>query len=166
MNKLEWKLLKVWTVKKISWTYFYEVSSEFVFEINYHWKLYNVEINKYFKTDFWSIPKLFHSFLNKNWWNSYILHDYLYLLWWFCVEDSHEYIQVTRKEADKLLDTSLKNEWASFLERLIIRTWLFLWWFIAWNKYRDTIDSNFKYFIRSLLRKSFEENEKERKEWK
>lgn len=94
------------TLRKISWTKFFEVDEPFTFETS----MWNIIIQTWFRTDFWSIPQVLWFFFNPTKYVAYILHDYLYT--YKKVWDSF----ITRLQADDLLFYTLDYEGCEFPE--------------------------------------------------
>ena len=129
-------LHKNWLLQKIPRSNKWRVETEFVWFIDYKTKKEYVEIHKWFKTDFGSIPKILQGIFNPTRYISYILHDYLYSDFWHIKKQESEwviYLNYTRKDADKILREALKVEWASFIERWLIYIWVRIWW---WKHYK------------------------------
>jgi len=124
-------LCKNWLLEKIPRSNFWKVETEFVWFIDYQTKKEYVEIHKWFKTDFWSIPKFLQNIFSPTRYLAYILHDFLYSKNGRIKEkvyDWEKYISYTRKQADKILREAMKVEWASFLERWLVYIWVRIWW--------------------------------------
>jgi len=129
-------LHKNWLLKKIPRSNKWKVETEFVWFIDYNTKKEYVEIHKWFKTDFGSIPKLLQNIFSPTEYISYILHDYLYSKNWCVKEKVYDWeihLNYTRKFADFILIEALKVEWASKIERLFIYLWVRLFW---WKYYK------------------------------
>ena len=116
-----------------------------------------IKIDKWFITDFWSIPAIFFSF-NKTKYISYILHDFLYSLkykiykielkkektkikWkktlkFLDVYDLKE-TEIDKKWADNILYDMLKYEGMSDLWIKLVKIWLTIWGWFNFRK-RDT----------------------------
>ena len=112
---------KNWLLKKLPRTDLFEVREEFSWWVDYDNKLNNIMVPKWFKTNFWSIPRTLRVFFSPTKYISYILHDWLY----------YNSIFFTRKEADKILLEALNVEWASKIEKFFIYSGvrIFGWYF-------------------------------------
>lgn len=127
------KRLKEGTVRKVSWSKYWIVQESFFWLLDYGEKYWWCVIaEKWFKTDYGSIPRILWWIFNPTKYNIYILHDAMYQekvkfhIW------ESEYEVITREEADKILLEWLKYEWAWFIERYCIYIWVRIWWWIAW----------------------------------
>ena len=121
-------LQRNWLLQKIPRSNKWKVETEFVWFIDYNTKKEYVEIHKWFKTDFGSIPKFLQNIFNPTRYISYILHDYLYSKNWCIKSKVTISVNYTRKDADLILLEALKVEWASFIERWLIYLWVRIWW--------------------------------------
>ena len=149
-------LKKNWLLQKIPWTDYWIVKEEFIWFVNYETKLSYIIIPKWFRTNFWSIPKLLQIIFSPTKYLAYVLHDYLYskkariilsdkidsfdkeinsLHVSFENWDKTEiYTIPNRKFADKTLREAIKVEWWIFLERFFIYLWVRMFWFLKFNK--------------------------------
>ena len=127
-------LHKNWLLKKIPRSNKWKVETEFVWFIDYNTKKEYVEIHKWFKTDFGSIPKFLQWIFSPTKYLAYILHDYLYSKNWCIKSKVTISVNYTRKDADLILRKALKVEWASKIERLFIYLWVRLFWWIKYKK--------------------------------
>ena len=134
-----------WTLKKVSWTKFFKVQSQYVFHLyNNNSLIATITVPEWFLTDFGSIPSIFF-FFDKTRYISYILHDYLYsLLWNVVFKDKIRW--VSRREADFILNLWLKSEWMNTIWTTIVDLWLLLWGYYNYKVHKleiKNIISNF-----------------------
>lgn len=127
------KRLKNWTVRKVSGTPFWEVDEPF-FWLQHYNDAWMIVVEKWFKTNFWSVPRLLWWIFNPTRYNSYVIHDKAYDQKMIYNSSSREFRLLTRKECDDMLYDWLKYEWAGFIERWAIYLGVRLWWWVAWNK--------------------------------
>ncbi len=145
-------LNKNWLLQKEPWGKQWEIKDEFIWYVNYKTKLSYIIIPKWFKTDFWSIPKFIQNIFSPTKYVGYILHDYLYvssskimisnngetfdkeiskLRVSFEYKDKEKiYAYPNRKFADKVLKEAIKVEWAWVIERNLIYIAVRLFWFL------------------------------------
>ncbi len=123
------KLHKNGTLLKKSWTKYWIVQEEFT------WKIDNcddtgeyISVPKWFKTDFWSIPMIFHIFFSPTKYLSYILHDYWYSKGILHHKNTTKTTSMTRKQVDRQLLLCLKYEWMSFIGRWLIYISVRVFW--------------------------------------
>lgn len=114
-----------WLLRKIPNTDLFSVWESFIWYMDYESKTDRIVVKKWFKTNFWSIPRLLRIFFNPTRYVSYILHDRGY---------SKLNKKYSRKEIDLMLLEALYVEWASFIERFSIYYWLRVGWWVAWRK--------------------------------
>lgn len=118
------KLFKNGTLsKEIGSDDVFEVQETFVWYIDYNKKSTYFTVNKGFKTNFGSIPKIMQIFFTPTKYLSYILHDATYTKGMYLSEEIWDKIyrySLTRKECDKILLEGLKVEWAWYIERNMI----------------------------------------------
>lgn len=149
-------LKKNWLLQKIPWSNYWIVKEEFIWFINYETKLSFVIIPKWFKTNFWSIPKIIQNIFSPTKYLAYVLHDYLYSKDSKIIISDHMdsfdkeihslrvlfeennnpkiYAKPNRKFADKILIEAIKVEWWIFIERFFIYLWVRIFWFLKFNK--------------------------------
>ena len=128
------KLKQNWLLKKIPNSDLFEVRQEFVWYLDYDNKKEYVVVPKWFRTNFWSIPRFLRFFFNPVDYVSYILHDYLYSKNSFiCVWD-YQGRQPTRKEVDYMLLEALNVEWAWTIEKALVYFWVRRFWFLFFKK--------------------------------
>ena len=143
------RVYRNWDLKKIPWTNYFIITSPFVWSCDE----YIIRVDKWFITDFWSIPSIFFNF-NRTKYISYILHDYLYSLKCkvYKISKKEENLKMKKKKgkqtlsfsdkfslvetdidkiwADNILYKMLKYEWMSDLWIKIVKIWLTIWgWF-------------------------------------
>lgn len=125
---------KYWTVEKVVGTNLWEVDKPFIWLIDYEkpsgWA---VVLEKWFRTDYGSIPRVLWLFLSPTKYNAYLIHDKLYSTHYFTHIASWTKKSITRIEADKLLIKILEYEGASFFEKLFIYAGVRIGWFWWWN---------------------------------
>ena len=130
------QILKNWSLKKIIWTKYFEITDDYIFRL-YYWKeKYIIIIPVSFLSDFGSIPAIFFNF-DKTRYISYLLHDYLYSYIWKIMLDTND-TELLRWElwemvydqefADDILISWLETEWMNRAWRKTIALWLFIWW--------------------------------------
>lgn len=125
-----------WLLQKVSFDFF-EVSTEFIWYLDYDSKNIFVIVPKWFQTNFGSIPRIIRFIFTPTRYVWYILHDYMYTKWVkLQYQDNNEYVEVTydRKTADKILREAIKVEWAWFIERNLIYLGVRLWGFLHFKK--------------------------------
>jgi hypothetical protein len=127
-------LKKNWLLRKIPRSKYWRVEEEFVWFLDYESKKEWVEIHKWFKTDFGSIPKILQNIFNPTKYLAYILHDFLYSKEWVIRSKNWNIINYTRKEADLILLEALRVEWASIFERLFVYLGVRLGGFLFFKK--------------------------------
>lgn len=118
------ELKQNWLLKKLPNSDLFEVREEFVWYLDYSTKKEYVVIPRWFRTNFWSIPRILRFFFNPVQYISYLLHDYWYsknafICWW-----KYEARNFTRAEADMILLEALNVEWAWTLEKFCIYFWV------------------------------------------
>lgn len=126
------KLHKNWSLIKIWWTKKWIIDKSFIYYIDREKKTYFVEIEKWFETDFWSIPKILQNIFSPTKYISYLLHDKLYnspIIFNWITEKF-----ITRKQVDQILIAWLNIEWANFLEKICIYIWVRIWGWLFFNK--------------------------------
>jgi len=126
-------LHKVWFLEKIN-KYDYKITEEFVWFLNYENKKEAVIVEKWFITNFWTIP-----FFCKNYLNykslSYVLHDYCYSKEArIILINSWIKINITRYEADIILFNSLWVEWMIIYKRVLIFIFVRIFWIFFYQK--------------------------------
>jgi len=127
--------LKNWTVSKISWTSLWKVEKSFYWLIDYYdMDQWMIIANKWFMTNYGSIPRILRPIFDPTRYNSYVLHDSAYGFHRAYSPILKRYSPITRKEADLALLEWLAYEWAGFWERLIIYFWVRVGGWVAWNK--------------------------------
>ena len=114
-----------WLVKHIPKSKYWIVEDSFIWYVDYKNKEWKIEVPKWFKTDFGSIPFFLRCFLNPTKYISYIAHDWCY---------SKLNLQYNKIESDLILLEALEVEWASFIERYFIFMWVSIFWWIVWLK--------------------------------
>lgn len=115
------ELMQNGTVLKQINTNLWEVEEPFIWFIDYQQKKWQITVQKWFETDFGSIPRIFWSLFNPTEWVSYILHDYLYSTKWiFYDESSWKFCAINRKQVDAILKEALQIEWCSKIKASII----------------------------------------------
>ena len=125
------ELNKNWTLMKISWTDKFIVQESFLWYLNYEKKEYYVEVEKCFKSDFWSIPKILQSIFNPTKYIIYLAHDKIYKFpfvkssMWGWLYSSR---MLSRKECDLILLEWLKVEKSKLIERYCIYIWVRIFW--------------------------------------
>ena len=122
------KIHKNWLLRKIPWTDLFEVQESFIFYLDHKNKQGKITIPKGFKTNFWSIPRLFRPFLNRTKYIAYILHDYLWskkavIRFW------KESIAPAFKQSNEILKEAMEVEWSNIIERNLVYLWLQYSWF-------------------------------------
>lgn len=143
------ELIKNWGLKKIPWTKYWKINTEFVWYLDYKNKKQHIIVPKGFKTDFGSIPRWLWFIFNPTQYISYIKHDYLtnqkweiinddwtITTWkWKIVDENWEEIPYTRWTADKILIEWLDVEWAWVLTKIWVYIWVSLWtiWYYIFN---------------------------------
>lgn len=120
-------------LKKIPNSDLFEVVEQFVWYIDYTNKKELIIIPKWFKTNFWSIPRLLRFFFNPVQYISYILHDYCYSKNSFITRWIYKR-EIKRKEGDMILLESLNIEWAWTIEKLFIYIWVRRFWWLNFRK--------------------------------
>ena len=103
------------------------VMSDFIFYIDYGTKKEYVKVEKWFETNFWSIPIFIKPFLNPTAYISYIMHDYLYSIEAKIHTNEWEDYAPTRQLADELLREWIKIEWWTLLIRTCVYYGVRLW---------------------------------------
>ena len=139
------ELIKNWTLRKIDWTENWEVDEEFLWKLS-NW--YFVQINKWFISNFWSIPQFLWIFFDPTRYIWYLLHDQLYTNP-YCFkriesENTTYFKKLTRRECDLCLIESLYLEWCPFFERLYILIWVRIWGWLFFNKNNKKINKKNK----------------------
>ena len=121
-------------LKKLPNSDLFEVREEFIYYLDYSTKKEYVVIPRWFRTNFWSIPKVLRFFFNPIQYISYLLHDYWYSKNSFiCVWDFRAR-NFTRKEADMILLEALNVEWAWTIEKLFIYIWVRIFGWLHFKK--------------------------------
>ena len=124
---------KYGTVQKIVGTNLWEVDKPFIWLIDYDKpKGWMIVLEKWFRTDYGSIPRVLWWLFDKTKYNAYIVHDKLYATHYF-INSSWEKKRISRIEADKLLIKILEYEGAWFFEKLFIYAGVRIGGFIWWN---------------------------------
>ena len=119
-------------VRKIPNSKYWTISSDFVFYIDYLNKDGKITVPVWFTTDFGSIPFPMSIFIDPTRCVSYVLHDYLYS--WGKIERLElPDEKPNRTECDNILDMALEVEGMWVVKRKIVRIWLFLFWWVAFN---------------------------------
>jgi len=126
-----------WLLEKIPGSRYWKVQKEFVWYIDYEQKgtkyikyssdirvLNRIIVNKWFKTDFGSIPQFLWIFFDKTKYISYILHDYLI-----------SKTNIERIVCDQVLIDAMALEWAWRIERFFIYIWVRIWSFFGIGRY-------------------------------
>lgn len=113
-----------WLLKKLPNSDLFEVREEFIWYLDYSTKKEYVVIPRWFRTNFWSIPRLLRFFFNPVQYISYLLHDYGYSKNAFICIWEYEAREFTRKEADMILLEALNVEWAWIIEKFCIYIWV------------------------------------------
>lgn len=117
------RLLRNWTLIKLSWTNLFELDRKFERLIDYENMKGKIKVKKWFKTDFWSIPKFLRWYFNPTQYLAYILHDNLYSrLYEIYIVDKNEY-DIQRKFADDIMREALKVEGMKKVDRFLIWKW-------------------------------------------
>ncbi len=117
------KLLRNGTLTKESGTNIFEVAKSFLWLIDYENKKWKIKVKKWFKTDFWSIPKFLRWYFNPTKYLAYILHDNLYSrLYEIYIVDKNDY-NIQRKFADGIMREALKVEGMNRSDRYIVWKW-------------------------------------------
>ena len=150
-------LQKNWLVQKIPWTNNWVVQEEFIWYLNYETKLSYIIIPKWFKSNFWSVPRLLRWIVSPTEFIWFVSHDFLY--------SKNAYIEIHLKEwsenifdcpelknmckvqanwkiyaipdrlfADKTLDKQIIVEKWSFYKRLLIYLAVRLFWWRHFKK--------------------------------
>ncbi len=127
-------LKKNWLLRKLPRSKNWIVNDTFIWYLDYDTKKEFVEIYKWFKTDFGSIPKILQSIFSPTKYLAYILHDFLYSKNWIIKDINWKNIAYTRKIADQILREAMKVEWASFLERWLVYLGVRLGGFLFFKK--------------------------------
>lgn len=135
------KILINWDLKKIIWTKYFIVSSDFLFLLIIYWKKYHIRVPKWFITDFGSIPPIFF-FFDKSRYISYILHDFLYSLIWQTISINW-ILEYDKNIADEILVAWLKAEWMIESGQVLVLLWVSIWWKPYYKKRNEEI-SNLK----------------------
>lgn len=101
MQKFTTALKNNGTLRKVNWTNEWIVEDPFVWYIDYldHSK-WEIVIQKGYKTDFWTIPRILRPIFNPTAHLAYVLHDYVY-----------EYKTYSRKDSDLIMAQALIAEW-------------------------------------------------------
>jgi len=114
-----------WLLKKIPNTKYFEVRESFIWLLDYSNKKEKIIILKWFKTDFWTIPRLLRIFFNPTRYISYVLHDWGY---------SKYNVKYSRKQIDLMLLEALNVEWASMIEKSLVYLGVRMFWWIKYKK--------------------------------
>lgn len=126
---------KYWTVEKVVGTNLWEVDKPFIWLIDYDRKeWYAVTLEKGFRTDYGSIPRVLWMFLNPTKYNAYLIHDKLYATHYVTHLMTWVRKHISRLEADKILIQILEYEGATTLEKLVIYAWVRIGGWVWWNK--------------------------------
>lgn len=129
------EIIKNWSLKKVIWTKYFEITDSYIFRL-FYWKVnYKIEVPVLFLSDFGSIPAIFFNF-DKTKYISYLLHDFLYsYIWEIIVDDDSDLflcelweLLYNQKLADEILIAWLDIEWMNKPWRIIISLWLLIWW--------------------------------------
>ena len=141
MKRLKFKsAVRLWVnglLQKVPWTKYWLIKSSFVWYIDYYYKehkyifekgdqefiLNKIIVPVWFKSDFWSIPRIFWLFFDKTKYVWFLLHDYLY---WNKLYN--------RLVSDEILYKALLVEWASKIEATAIYIGVRIGWWLAYNK--------------------------------
>ena len=121
-------------LKKLPNSDLFEVREEFIYYLDYSTKKEYVVIPRWFRTNFWSIPRLLRFFFNPVQYISYLLHDYWYSKNAFISIWEYEARDFTRKEADMILLEALNVEWAWWFEKFCIYFWLRIFGWLNFKK--------------------------------
>lgn len=125
--------LKNWTVSKIWGTPYWIVDDDFIWYLDYGNKDWDcVIVEKWFRTDYWSIPRLLWAIFDKTEYNSYIIHDKMYSTQMKYHIGRNEFELISRSEADMILLEGIAYEWAWFFERLFIYLWVRIGGWYSW----------------------------------
>ncbi len=125
--------LKNWTVSKVWWTNYWIVDESFIWYLDYEdKKWWCIIAEKWFKTDYWSVPRILWSIFDKTKYNMYCLHDKMYSTQMKYHIWNKEFELLTRYEADMILLEWIAYEWAGFIERLCIYLWVRIGGFYSW----------------------------------
>ncbi len=125
--------LKNGSVIKISWTSLWEVERSFFWLLDYFDKeQWMIIADKWFKTNYGSIPRLLRPIFDPTRYNSYVLHDAVYTKQMIYSPVCNEWTPITRSQADLCLLEWLAYEGAWFFERLFIYLGVRIGWWVAW----------------------------------
>ena len=126
--------LKNWTVTKVWWTPYWIVDKDFIWYLDYGNKDWDcIIVEKWFRTNYGSIPRILWSIFDKTDYNSYIIHDKMYSTRVKYNIDKNIYYTITRSEADMILLEWIAYEWAWFIERLCIYLGVRAGGWYSWN---------------------------------
>jgi len=126
-----------WTLTKQLGNKLWTVDKEFIWYLDYEEKDYYIKVEKWFTSDFWSIPRLLWFIFDKTKFVSYILHDKLYnnhRVWREISPWVYESKELTRKECDMILLEWLNLEWANIFEKTFIYLWVRIGWWLSFKK--------------------------------
>jgi len=129
------KLWHNWLLKKIPKSNFWEVKEEFYWYIDFENKRGKIIVPVWFKTNFWSIPRLLRIFFDPTKYIWYIVHDYLYSEEWVIELNDWWETWYTRKESDQILIATLNLESARIIEKFCIYIWVRIWWFLFYKNF-------------------------------
>lgn len=118
------ELKQNWLLKKLPNSDLFEVRQEFIWYLDYSTKKEYVVIPRWFRTNFWSIPRILRFLFNPVKYISYLLHDYWYSKNAFICIWEYEARDFTREEADLILLEALNVEWAWTIEKFCIYFWV------------------------------------------
>ena len=125
--------LKNWTVSKVWWTNYWIVDESFIWYLDYEDKnWWCIIAEKWFRTNYWSVPRILWSVFDKTKYNMYCLHDKMYSTQMKYHIWNKEFALLTRSEADMILLEWIAYEWAWFIERVCIYLWVRAFWWINW----------------------------------
>lgn len=126
--------LKNWTVRKISWTPYFEVVDSFYWLLDYNYQNgFRIIAEKGFRTNYGSIPAIFRIIFDPTRYNSYVIHDEMYTHKRKFHQLTHRYHSLSREEADQILLDGITYEGAGLIERICIYLGVRAFGWIAWN---------------------------------
>jgi len=135
------EIIKNWSLKKIIWTKYFEITDNYIFRL-FYWKVYyTITIPVWFVSDFASIPAIFFNF-DKTRYISYLMHDFIYSFIWEITLEEEDSILLwelwelvyDQRLADEILIAWLETEWMNKPWRKIVSLWLLIWWRFCFKK--------------------------------
>lgn len=124
---LNWSLIK--NIGTNLWT----INSAFFWYLDYGKKDYVIEVEEWFVTDFWSIPRFLWIFFSPTKYIIYIAHDKLYKNPYVYIKDTKIQRRLTRKECDQVLLDGLTLEWAKVVERICVYLGVRVGWWLFYT---------------------------------